>query len=128
MNFNVRKLELYITTKEQFNGYIPTLDDMLILSLSGYRGMDSDTIECCLIDSSTFKKLISYILNEQKHNIFNRYSVIPLNDEILKYIYVTLNRLKAGDKRKKNLERQVNTLKECIVKRKENEVICAFMY
>lgn len=128
MNCKVKKIELYIKTTEQFNGYIPTLDDMLILSLSGYRDMGSDTIECCLIDSSTFKKLISYILNEQKYNIFNGYSVIPLNDEILKYIYVTLNKLKAGDKRKRNLERQVNMLKECIVKRRENEVICAFMY
>lgn len=63
--------------------------------------------------------------------MFNGYSAIPLNDETLKDIYLTLNKLKDGalnNKHQKNFERQINMLKECIIKRKENEIICAFMF
>lgn len=131
MFFNVRKLELFIKTKEHDNEYEHTLDDILVISLSCYKDIDSDTLECCLIDSYNFKRMISYILKEETHHLLNGNSVVPLDGEILKYIYLTINKIKtsgSNDRQKNNYKRQINTLKECIITRKENEIICASMY
>ena len=127
MSLQVKKLDFYITKKEMYKGYTCTLDDEIIISLSRYKGIRSDIGKCYFIDTNDFKNIITYILNVKNSLTLKGYSVVPLDDKILKNIYIILNRIK-DENLDITFEHQIEILKNCIINIKEKEIIYAFMY
>lgn len=132
MSLRANKLDLCITTKEQFNGTC-TLDDSIIISISSNKQIKSDIGKCYCLGNKVFNDIISRL--DLKNSLsLKGYSVVPLNSNILKNIYIILDRIKeqnlvsTKEKRDITFEHKMDTLKNCILRIKPNELIYAFIY